>query len=39
VRRSSLAIASGEKSRKKTVTVEGITRGELEARLEGLLGG
>jgi len=39
VRRSFLAIASGEKSRKKTVTVEGITRGELEARLEGLLGG
>lgn len=38
VRRSALSIASGEKSRKKTVTVEGITREELEARLEGLLG-
>jgi len=38
-RRAPLAIASGEKSRKKTVPVEGITRGELEARLEGLLGG
>ncbi|NPV05376.1 MAG: YggU family protein [Syntrophaceae bacterium] len=39
VRRSSLAIASGEKSRKKTVAVEGISRRELEARLEDLLGG
>jgi uncharacterized protein (TIGR00251 family) len=37
VRRSALAIASGEKSRKKTVSVEGITRGELEARLKDIL--
>ncbi len=38
VRRSALAIASGEKSRRKTVTVGGIGRAELEARLKGLLG-
>jgi len=38
VRRSALSIASGEKSRRKTVTVEGMTRGELEARLRGLPG-
>ncbi len=38
VRRSALSIASGEKSRRKTVTLEGMTRGELEARLQGLLG-
>ncbi len=37
LRRSALAIASGEKSRKKTVSVEGITRTELESRLKGLL--
>ncbi len=37
VRRSALAIAAGEKSRKKTVSVEGITRMALEARLKGLL--
>ena len=37
VRRSALAIAAGEKSRKKTVTVRGITRGDVEARLKGLL--
>lgn len=37
VRRSALAIATGEKSRKKTVTVEGITRMALEARLKSLL--
>ena len=37
VRRSALAITSGEKSRKKTVTVEGLARGELQARLKGLL--
>ncbi len=38
VRRSALAITSGEKSRRKTVTVGGIGRAELEARLKGLLG-
>ena len=38
LRRSALAITSGEKSRKKTVSVEGIARAELEARLRGLLG-
>jgi hypothetical protein len=37
VRRSALAITSGEKSRKKTVTAEGLTRVELEARIKGLL--
>ena len=37
VRRSALSIASGEKSRRKTVTVEGMTRVELEERLKGLL--
>lgn len=37
LRRSALAIASGEKSRKKAVSVEGITRAELESRLRGLL--
>ena len=37
LRRSALAIALGEKSRKKTVTVDGITRAELNARLKGLL--
>ena len=37
VRRSALSIASGEKSRRKTVTVEGMTRVEMEERLKGLL--
>jgi hypothetical protein len=37
VRRSALAITAGEKSRKKTVSVDGIGRGDLEARLKGLL--
>ena len=37
LRRSALAITSGEKSRKKTVSVEGIARAELETRLKGLL--
>jgi len=37
LRRSVLAIASGEKSRKKTVAVEGITRAELESRLKDIL--
>jgi hypothetical protein len=37
LRRSALEITSGEKSRKKTITVAGIGRGELEARLKGIL--
>lgn len=37
LRRSSLAIVAGEKSRKKTVTVAGLDRRELETRLEGIL--
>jgi uncharacterized protein (TIGR00251 family) len=37
LRRSALEITSGEKSRKKTVTVAGIDRGELEARLKDIL--
>jgi uncharacterized protein len=37
LRRSALAIASGEKSRKKTVAVEGITRAELESQLKDIL--
>jgi uncharacterized protein (TIGR00251 family) len=37
MRRSALAIVSGEKSRKKTVTVDGIGRDELEARLKDIL--
>jgi uncharacterized protein (TIGR00251 family) len=37
VRRSALAITSGEKSRKKTVSVTGLVRGELEERLTGLV--
>lgn len=37
VRRSALAITSGEKSRKKTVSVTGLVRGELEERLKDLL--
>jgi uncharacterized protein len=37
LRRSALEITSGEKSRKKTVTVAGIGRGELEARLKDIL--
>ncbi len=37
VRRSAVTIAAGEKSRKKTVTVGGITRAALEARLKELL--
>ena len=37
VRRSALAITSGEKSRKKTVSVTGLARGELEERLKGFL--
>lgn len=37
IRRSALAIVAGGKSRKKTVSVEGVTRTVLEARLKGLL--
>jgi uncharacterized protein len=37
LRRSALAIVSGEKSRKKTVSVDSIGRGELEARLKDIL--
>jgi hypothetical protein len=37
LRRSALEITSGEKSRKKTITVAGIGRGELEARLRDIL--
>jgi hypothetical protein len=37
VRRSALEITSGEKSRKKTVTVTGLSRVELEERLKGLV--
>ena len=37
VRRSALTITSGEKSRKKTVSVTGLARGELEERLKGLV--
>ncbi len=37
LRRSAVAITSGEKSRKKTVTVDGIGRRELEARLKDIL--
>ena len=37
VRRSALAITSGEKSRKKTVSVTGLARGELEERLKALV--
>ena len=37
VRRSALEITSGEKSRKKTVTVTGLARVELEERLKGLV--
>jgi len=37
MRRSALAIVSGGKSRKKTVTVDGIGRDELEARLKDIL--
>jgi len=37
VRRSALEITSGEKSRKKTVTVTGLARVELEERLKGLM--
>jgi len=38
VRRSALEITAGEKSRKKTVSVDGMGRSELEARLKGILG-
>ena len=37
LRRSALAITAGEKSRKKTVSVTGLARGELEERLKGLV--
>ncbi len=37
LRRSAVAITSGEKSRKKTVSVDGIGRRELEARLKDIL--
>ena len=37
VRRAALAIIAGEKSRKKTVSVDGMDRGELESRLKSLL--
>jgi uncharacterized protein (TIGR00251 family) len=37
VRRSALEITAGEKSRKKTVSVDGMGRSELEARLKSLL--
>lgn len=34
VRRSALTITAGEKSRRKTITVGGMTRRELETRLQ-----
>ena len=37
VRRSALAITAGEKSRKKTVSVDGMSRGELEKHLKVLV--
>jgi uncharacterized protein (TIGR00251 family) len=37
VRRAALEITSGEKSRKKTVTVTSLARVELEERLKGLV--
>jgi uncharacterized protein len=37
VRRSALAIIAGEKSRKKTVSVDGMGRGELEKRMKALV--
>jgi uncharacterized protein (TIGR00251 family) len=37
LRRSALSIASGEKSRKKTITADGLTAGELQSRLKGIL--
>jgi uncharacterized protein (TIGR00251 family) len=37
VRRSALEITAGEKSRKKTFTVTGLSRVELEERLKGLV--
>jgi uncharacterized protein (TIGR00251 family) len=37
LRRSALAITSGEKSRKKTVTITGLDRKELESRLKAIL--
>jgi uncharacterized protein (TIGR00251 family) len=37
MRRSALAIASGEKSRKKTVTIDGMNLRELQERLKDIL--
>ena len=37
LRRSALAITSGEKSRKKTVTITGLGSRDLEARLKDIL--
>ena len=37
VRRSALVITAGEKSRKKTVSVDGMDRGELEKQLKALV--
>jgi uncharacterized protein len=37
VRRSALAIASGEKSRKKIVTIDGMNLRELEDRMKNIL--
>jgi uncharacterized protein len=37
VRRSALAIAAGEKSRKKTVTIDGMNPGELRERMKDIL--
>jgi uncharacterized protein (TIGR00251 family) len=37
MRRSALAIASGEKSRKKIVTIDGMNLRELEERLKDIL--
>jgi len=37
LRRSALSITSGEKSRKKTITADGLTAAELQSRLKGIL--
>ncbi len=37
VRKSAVSIESGEKSRKKMVSVDGLSRSELEVRLQALL--
>jgi hypothetical protein len=37
LRRSTLSITSGEKSRKKTITAAGLSAAELQSRLKGIL--